>query len=85
MNILVKPNKGNDKLMMAIVEFKDQQSVRGALRFKGILYFKGKRLLIQKASRPIYHVENKPTKKETDETRIYYEFMKAFHKHFTIK
>ena len=79
------PDSRNDKLMIAIIELKDQQSVRGALRFKGILYFKGKRLLIQKASRPIYRDENKPTKKETNETKIYYEFMKAFHKYFTIK
>ena len=81
----MKSNKRDDKLMMAIVEFKDQQSLRGALRFIGILYFKGKRLLIQKASRPIYRDENKPTKKETNETRIYYEFMKAFHKYLTIE
>ena len=79
------PDSRNDKLMIAIIEFKDQQSVRLALRFKEILYFKGKRILIQKASQPIYHVENKPSKKETNETKIYYEFMRAFHKYFTIK
>ena len=79
------PDSGYDKLMMALVEFKDQQSLRGALRFKGILYFKGKILLIQKAARPIYRDERKPTKREKNERRIYNKFMKTFHDFFTIK